>query len=284
MKNTDKTYLRKASAIHKHEEGVPALNAQNLSVHYNGRLALEDVSIQVDAGLTVAVVGPNGAGKSTLFHVLAGVLQPTNGSVQVYGHRPTRFLCTAYVTQSNQVDWTFPVCVADVVMMGRTGALGLFRRPRTQDRLVVEENLARAGISHLANRQINELSSGQKQRMFIARALAQNADLLLFDEPLAGLDVSSQEQVFDILDDLKESGKTVFFATHDLDLARERFDRILLLNRRLIAFGEDREVLSADKLSAAFGGHLQMVDTEDGLAIIGDMGGHHDHEQEGPHG
>lgn len=253
-------------------------------MRYDTRSALENLSLQVEPGLSVAVVGPNGAGKSTLFHVLAGVLTPYSGRVRVHGHRPTKHLCTAYVPQSRQVDWTFPVCVADVVMMGRTGMLGLFRRPAAADRAAVAESLERAGISKLAERPISELSGGQKQRMFIARALAQEADLMLLDEPLAGLDISSQEQVFTILNELRESGVTVLFATHDLNLARERFDRILLLNRKLIAYGIQEEVLSAKNLASAFGGHLQMLDTADGLALIGDMGGHHAHDEEGPHG
>jgi len=269
---------------HQHGGGHPALDLRNLDIRYNGRKAIDNLSLQVDSGLSVAVVGPNGAGKSTLFHVLAGVLPPASGSARVHGHLPTKHLCTAYVPQSRQVDWSFPVCVADVVMMGRTGLLGLLKPPNSHDRKVVEQSLEKAGMSHLAERQISELSGGQKQRMFIARALAQEADLMLLDEPLAGLDLSSQEKVFGILEDLKVSGVTVLFATHDLVLAGEKFDRILLLNKKLIAYGDRIEVLRTENLSATFGGQVQMVDTVDGRAMIGDMGGHHDHDEEGPHG
>ncbi len=168
--------------------------------------------------------------------------------------------------------------------MGRIGLLGLLRRPDSRDRKTVADSLEKAGITHLAERQISELSEGQKQRMFIARALAQEADLMLLDEPLAGLDLNSREKIFNILEELKESGVTVLFATHDLDLASQRFDRILLLNQKLVAYGDKKEVLTAENLSSAFGGQVQMVETVDGLAMIGDMGGHHDHDEEGPHG
>jgi ABC-type Mn2+/Zn2+ transport system ATPase subunit len=267
-----------------HGKGEPAIVASALSVRYEARWAIKNISLQIENGLRVAVVGPNGAGKSTLFHVLSGVLSPTSGEAKIHGHLPTKHLCTSYVPQSREIDWSFPVCVADVVMMGRTGMLGLLRRPGSDDKEIVAASLSRAGITHLADRQISELSGGQKQRMFIARALAQEADLMLLDEPLAGLDLPSQEKVFSILDELKESGVTVLFATHDLGLASEHFDRILLLNHEVVAYGNKDEVFTAKNLSTAFGGHLQSVDTVDGLAIIGDMGGHHAHDEAGPHG
>jgi ABC-type Mn2+/Zn2+ transport system ATPase subunit len=136
----------------------------------------------------------------------------------------------------------------------------------------------------LSGRQIDELSGGQKQRLFIARALAQEADLVLLDEPLSGLDIPSQDQILKILDELKERGVTVLFATHDLELAAEHFDRILLLNRGLVAYGTRQEVLTAKNLAAAYGGHMQVLDTDAGRVAIGDSGGHHGHDAEGRHG
>jgi len=253
-----------------HEPGTPILEVSELTVRYNGRPALEDVSFQLVMGERVAVVGPNGAGKSTLFKVIAGVLQPSEGEVQVYGYGPGGHICIAYVPQRSQVDWSFPVTVADVVMMGRIGKLGLFRRPRARDWEYVYQCLEDVGLKELADRQIGELSGGQQQRMFIARALAQEAELMLMDEPLTGLDLWSQEEIFHILDTLRERGVTVMIATHDLSLAAERFDRVILLNRRLLGFGHPDEIFTPERLMEAYGGHLRLIDTEEGLVILGD--------------
>ncbi|MQC27041.1 MAG: metal ABC transporter ATP-binding protein [Chloroflexi bacterium] len=275
-------------AIQKHKhaeaEGLPAIAIRGLSVRYGQHVALEDLTLEVPSGARVAVVGPNGAGKSTLFHVLAGVLTPDEGNVRVHEHRPTRYLCTAYVSQSRQLDWDFPVSVADVVMMGRTGLLGLLRRPGTADQEAVRDALNQMGIGELAERQVGALSGGQRQRMFVARALAQEAELLLLDEPLAGLDLSSQEQIFDILDVLRAQGVTVLVATHDLNLAVERFDHILLLKRHLLGFGDPEDVLTNENLHLAYGGHVEVIATSEGRKILGDMGGHHAHDEGGPHG
>jgi ABC-type Mn2+/Zn2+ transport system ATPase subunit len=169
-------------------------------------------------------------------------------------------------------------------MMGRAGRLGTWKGPKNQDRKLVQEALQTVDLLTLAERQIGELSGGQKQRLFIARALAQEAEVVLLDEPLAGLDVPSQDQIFKVLDDLRQRNVTVLFATHDLDLAGEYFDKILLLNRKLIAYGNRDQVLNAENLGQAFGGHVQMVDTGAGRMMMGDSGGHHGHEHEGPHG
>ena len=263
-----------------HPDSQYALELKDVSVRYGTRTALDDVSLAVKPGRRVAVVGPNGAGKSTLFNLLAGVLSPDRGRVLIHGHRPERHVCIAYVTQSSQVDWNFPVSVRDVVMMGRVGEIGLLRLPSAADRQLVQSSLDQVEMSHLAARQIGELSGGQKQRMFIARALAQEADLMLLDEPLAGLDLQSQDKIFSLLDTLSEQGVTLLFATHDLNLARERFERILLLNRKLVAYGAPDDVLTSANLSAAYGGHMQVLDTAEGPVAIGDMGGHHEHEHD----
>jgi ABC-type Mn2+/Zn2+ transport system ATPase subunit len=269
---------------HVHPESGQALQLRKLSLRFNGLTVLEDLSLQVEPGLRVAVVGPNGAGKSTLFNVLAGLLPPSSGEVRVHGHLPAQYLCLAYVPQSSLMDWDFPVSVRDVVMMGRVGLIGLLRWPDRRDQQQVERSLERVQLSDLANRQISQISGGQKQRMLIARALAQEADLLLLDEPLAGLDIPSQEQILKILADLKLQGITVLVATHDLELAGDHFDRILLLNRKLIAYGTRSEVLTVENLGLAYGGHMQVVDTKQGPIWIGDIGGHHGHDVEGRHG
>jgi manganese/iron transport system ATP-binding protein len=254
--------IRERNLIPHHAEHVPGaaiVEVSGLTVRYNGRAALEEINFQLNSGQRVAVVGPNGAGKSTLFKVIAGVLPPTSGQVHVFGEGPHGHICIAYVPQRSQVDWDFPVSVSDVVMMGRIGKLGPLRWPRAQDWEHVRNALEVVGLGDLAKRQIGELSGGQQQRMFIARALAQEVELMLMDEPLTGLDLPTQEDIFRILAELNENGVTVLVAMHDLKMASERFDQVLLLNRRMVGFGNPREVFSPDRLVAAYGGHLRLV-------------------------
>ncbi len=240
-----------------HVLDTPLLAVTAVSVAYAtaGKIfALQDITFHAAAGEQIAIVGPNGAGKSTLFKLLAGLLKPDVGQVELFGSEPDKHICIAYVTQSNQIDWSFPVSVADVVMMGRTKQIGLFRRPQKRDRECVAEALQRVGAAHLASNQVGALSGGQRQRVFIARALAQEANLLLFDEPLTGLDAPSQEAIFAILTNLKRDGMTVILATHDLHLAGERFDRVMLLNKKIIAMGTGTAVLTPENLLRAYRG------------------------------
>jgi manganese/iron transport system ATP-binding protein len=267
MVTKDALFFLKPAA---HDTEAPILDVSHVTVHYNGRPALEDVSFQLAAGERVAVVGPNGAGKSTLFKAIAGVLPVTEGKVQVAGHCPDSHICIAYVPQRSQVDWTFPVTVADVVMMGRVGKMGFFRYPKQTDREYVHQCLQVVDLQDLADRQIAELSGGQQQRMFIARALAQEAQLMLMDEPLNGLDVPAQEGIFYILHTLQERQVTTMVAIHDLTLAAEYFDRVMLLNGQLLGFGDPHKVLTPDQLQIAYGGHLRLVDTENGHLILSD--------------
>jgi manganese/iron transport system ATP-binding protein len=240
-----------------HLDGQPILNVHKLSVRYNGRSALEDVTFHLHAGERVAVVGPNGAGKSTLFKVIAGVLQPASGEVNIFGSTPRGHVCIAYIPQRSQVDWNFPVSVADVAMMGRIAKLGPLNWPKKRDWEMVHRALETVNLSDLSKRQIGELSGGQQQRMFIARALAQEAELMLMDEPLTGLDTPSQEGILALLDELKHQDVTVMVATHDLEQASEYFDRIMLLNHRLIGFGPPEQVMQTEKLIQAYGGRLR---------------------------
>ena len=255
---------------HPHEAGAPILRATGLSVRYASGFALEDISFELKVRERLAVVGPNGAGKSTLFKVIAGVLTPTAGQVHIYGHDPEGHICIAYVPQRSQVDWDFPVSVADVVMMGRIGKLRLFRQPKAQDWDIVNHSLEVVGLAHLSKRQISELSGGQQQRMFIARAFAQEAELMLMDEPLTGLDITSQEDIFHILEELRERDVTVLVALHDLKMAAERFDRVMSLNHRLLGLGRPDEVFTPERLVSAYGGHLHLVSTEEGALALGD--------------
>jgi manganese/iron transport system ATP-binding protein len=251
-----------------HQEDQPILDVRHLNVRYNGHIALENITFHLHAGERVAVVGPNGAGKSTLFKVVAGVLQPSSGDVTIFGSQPGRHVCIAYIPQRSQVDWNFPVSVADVVMMGRSAKLGPLNWPRKRDWDFVQRALETVQISDLASRQISQLSGGQQQRMFIARALAQEAELMLMDEPLTGLDTPSQEGLLDLLDTLREQNVTVMVATHDLEQAASHFDRIMLLNHRMVAFGEPRIALQTGNLLKAYGGRLRT--TEDGNIVAVD--------------
>ncbi len=254
----------------RHDAEAPILEVNQVTVKYNGRPALEEITFLLSAGEHIAVVGPNGAGKSTLFKVIAGVLKPTQGVVRIAGHHPGSHICVAYVPQSSQVEWTFPVTVADVVMMGRAGKVGLLRRPGRRDWEYVHHCLETVGLTGLASRQIGALSGGERQRMFIARALAQEAELMLMDEPLTGLDVPAQEEVLRVVDELRTRRVTVMMATHDLNLAASRFDRVVLLNRRLVGIGHPRDVFTAPLLQAAYGEHLRMVQTEAGVLLLSD--------------
>lgn len=271
-----------------HAADMPTLRIDGVSVSFasgsNGvttsrkaDLALQNVSFEVHKGERVAVVGPNGAGKSTLLRLIAGMLKPGKGQVNIYGHGPDDHICIAFVPQRNKIDWSFPATVEDVVMMGRVGRIGLFRWPGRADWEVVKLSLERVQARDLAKRQVWELSGGQQQRVFIARALAQEAEILLMDEPLTGLDVPSQEAIFAILDGLRAKGVTVLVATHDLNMAGERFDQVMLINKRVIAYGQATDVLTASHLLHAYGGYIHKVGDEDAL-LLADTGCGHGEE------
>jgi manganese/iron transport system ATP-binding protein len=262
-----------------HKPDQPILDLHRVSVRYDGRAALENVTFHLHGGERVAVVGPNGAGKSTLLKVVAGVLHPTDGDVTVYGSGPRGHVCIGYVPQRSQVDWRFPVNVADVVMMGRSAKLGLLGWPKKRDWDFARSAIETVGISDLSSRQIGELSGGQQQRMFIARALAQEAELMLMDEPLTGLDTPSQEGLLVLIGELQKRGVTIMVATHDLEQAARYFDRILLLNHKMIAFGSAANVLQPEKLLEAYGGRLKVADGKLNLSAVDDSCC----DEEGPH-
>jgi manganese/iron transport system ATP-binding protein len=252
------------------------LQVSDLTVRYNGTHALDGVSFGVQAGERVAIVGPNGAGKSTLFKVLVGLLHPTRGTLETNGAE------FGYVTQRSAVDWSFPVTVHDVVMMGRIAKMGWLRWQRPSDREVVQRCLGQVGMLNYASRQIRELSGGQQQRVFIARALAQEATILLMDEPFAGVDAPSQEAILEIIERLHGQGVTILVSTHDLNLAVERFDRLALLNRQLIAYGPPQQAVTPETLAAAYGGQA-LWRGEDYAMVLGDIGccgevGDHHHD------
>ena len=239
---------------------APILQVNGLTVKYNGAPALEDVSFSIEAGERMAIVGPNGSGKSTLFKALAGLVRPVAGSVQTNGAK------IGYVPQRSEVDWRFPVTVHDVVMMGRIAQIGWLRWQRSGDREVVRRCLEQVGMTAFAGRQIGELSGGQQQRVFIARALAQNASILLMDEPFSGVDAATQEATLALLDDLQAQHVTALISTHDLNLAASRFEQVLLLNHHVVAYGRVAEVFTPQALGQAFSGQVLML--PNGLALV----------------
>lgn len=221
--------------------------------------------MRLAAGERIAVVGPNGAGKSTLFKVIAGILKPSGGTVQVSGSSSDRHVCIAYIEQHANTNVRFPATVADVVAMGRVARVRYFRYPRRRDRAIVADAMERVAISGLSRRQIGELSGGQRRRMFIARALAQEAEIMLLDEPYAGLDAEASHQLTETLDAVAGS-MAVMVATHDLGVA-EHLGRVMLLNRRLIAAGAPRDVLEAEHLEAAYGNDVRRIDAGNGQPV-----------------
>lgn len=221
----------------------------NISHRYGPVHALENVALELADGVIHGLVGMNGSGKSTLFNVIAGVITPTSGTVTVDGEGTAT---VAYVPQSDAVDWTFPVSVRDVVMLGRYGHMGLLKRPRPADRAAVDEALERTQLADLADRQIGQLSGGQKKRTFVARGLAQDADTILLDEPFAGVDTVSQTTITGLLRSLADDGRCVLLSTHDLASVPEVCDTVTMLQRRVIAHGPPSEVMTTGNLLATF--------------------------------
>jgi ABC-type Mn2+/Zn2+ transport system ATPase subunit len=239
-----------------------ALEIKNLSVAYNGRSALEGITFSVPKGAMLGVVGPNGGGKSTLLKAMLGLVRPQTGTVEILGRwvdRRVRKL-VGYVPQREDVDWNFPVSAFDVAMMGRVPSMRPFCRPTARDRELVWEALKTAGMERLADTPIGGLSGGQQQRVFLARALAQEAQVLLLDEPVSGVDAPSQHEIFDLLHRLQGEGKTVVVTTHDLSCVAERFDLALLLNRRVVSLGKPEEVFSPELLNEAYQSHLMVLE------------------------
>jgi ABC-type Mn2+/Zn2+ transport system ATPase subunit len=242
------------------------LAIDDVTVSYGSRPALDAVTMHVPHGAQVAIVGPNGAGKSTLFKALVGLLPLRDGRVLLHGRAPGgQADPIAYVPQREEIDWSFPVSVSDVVMMGRYGRLGWLRRPQAADREVVARCLDELGIAELAGRAIGELSGGQQQRVFLARALAQEPHVLLLDEPFTGVDVNAKETILDLLERLRERHITVLVSTHDMQTAADRFELVALLKGRLVAYGPPPEVFTPEHISTAFGGQALFLD---GMVVI----------------
>lgn len=232
---------------------------ENVTVAYNGKIALHSASLQLQSGSIHGLVGMNGAGKSTLFKAIMGFVKTATGRVSINGlpiHQAQKLNLVAYVPQSEEVDWNFPVSVYDVVMMGRYGYMNLLRMPRSIDKQSVRESLERVEMWELRDRQIGELSGGQKKRAFFARALAQQGTVLLLDEPFAGVDVKTEKMMIDLLIELRQSGHTILISTHDLASIKTFCDRVVLVNRSILAYGSTAEVFTEENLARAFGGSV----------------------------
>mgnify|MGYP005842027877 CR=1 FL=1 len=254
----------------------PALAVHELSAGYrDAPHAVENVTFAVGHGERVGVVGPNGAGKSTLFKAIAGLIPHHTGYISLCGEDcATSHTLIGYVPQQDAIDWSFPVTVRDVVMMGRVRQIGWLRFPSRRDWETVDALLARVGMLDCRHRQIGQLSGGQRRRVFIARALAQQTDVLLLDEPFSGVDAAAEEEILATLDLLRAEGVTVILATHDMRLAASRFDKLLLLNRRVIAFGAADQVFRPELLEQAYGGRIGIFhEGERTLFIVDDHGG-----------
>ncbi len=247
------------------------LAVRDLSAGYNGERAIEGISFDVYQGERVAIIGPNGAGKSTLFKALVGLL-PHQGAISLAGasceDSHTRI---AYVPQHQAIDWNFPATVWDVVMMGRARQIGYVLPPRKRDRDAVHDALRRVGMWDLRKRQIGELSGGQRRRVFVARALAQQASVLLLDEPFSGVDAAAETDIFQVLDVLRTEGVAVLLATHNLVQAGTHYDKLMMLHRgRMIAYGAPEEVYTPENLGATFGQRIALWQNGGRFVLVAD--------------
>ena len=242
------------------------LEVQQVSVVYsNGHHALRDATFSLSGGTICALVGVNGSGKSTLFKSIMGFLRPSAGQVRINGQPVAAALkqhLVAYVPQAEEVDWQFPVSVWDVVMMGRYGAMNFLRIPRAADKAAVEDRLRRVSMWDFRDRQIGELSGGQKKRVFLARALAQGGRIILLDEPFTGVDVKTEEAIIDLLRELRTAGCIMLVSTHNLGSVPEFCDQVVLLNRTVLASGPTADVFTEQNLTTAFGGVLRQFHFE----------------------
>ncbi|MDQ1239969.1 MAG: manganese/iron transport system ATP-binding protein [Thermodesulfobacteriota bacterium] len=240
-------------------DNTPAVEVEHLTVSYGPKPALLDISLSVEQGLLVGVIGPNGSGKSTLVKSILGFVKPDVGTVKILG-LPSESAkgLVAYVPQRGSVDWDYPITVEQTAMMGRYGHIPWWKDPGRRDHEIVEEALDMVRMADFRHQQIGQLSGGQQQRVFMARALAQGADVLLLDEPFAGVDAATERAILDVLDRIKASGRTLIVVHHDLATAAEYFDRLALIKQRLYAYGSPGQVLHPDLLAEVYEGRLKI--------------------------
>ena len=236
------------------------IELHDVTVSYRKKPVLWNVELNIPEGELIGIIGPNGAGKSTLLKAIMGLLPLSSGWIKVYG-KPIKKQkgIVGYVPQRESVDWDFPVTVKDVVMMGRYGKIGMLRRPKEIDEKVVIDSLEKLGLLKFADRQISQLSAGQQQRVFLARALAQESRIYLMDEPFAGVDTATEMAIITLLRELRKKRKTVIVVNHDLQAAQNYFDSILMINMRVVAFGPTQKVMIPDLLHKTYGGRLNVL-------------------------
>jgi manganese/zinc/iron transport system ATP- binding protein len=245
---------------------IAALTLRDVTVAYADNIALSYISLEIGVGEFVGVVGPNGAGKSTLLNAVLGIAPLAQGNVRVYGQPIQQARArVAYMPQREAVDWSFPVTVADVVLMGRWPRVGWFKRIGHADRFAAAHALAQVGMSAHRHKPIGQLSGGQQQRVFLARALAQESELLLLDEPMTGVDATTQEMILRLLQDMRRNGHTIVMTTHDLGVARAFCSQLLFLNHVVIAYGTPAETFTPEALQQTYGGHILRVKEKDSL-------------------
>jgi ABC-type Mn2+/Zn2+ transport system ATPase subunit len=256
-------------------ETVPAVRVRGAVLSRGGQVALQVDELDIEAGTVTALVGPNGSGKSTLLHAIAGLLEPRPGTVEVLGTTPAEARRrVAYVLQAVAVTDHLPVTVGEVVAMGRYASLGVLGRRRAADRALVDAAIERLELGDLVRRHLGELSGGQRQRALVAQALAHDADLLLLDEPVTGLDLASMQRIRDVVAEERAAGRTVVVATHDLPEAQQA-DRVVLLAGRVVRSGTPAEAITKASLAEAYAGRLLQLDGE---TVLLDDGAHHDHD------
>ncbi|MBE2182466.1 MAG: metal ABC transporter ATP-binding protein [Anaerolineae bacterium] len=253
---------------------APLISVRSVTFSYGTGTALEAVSLNVAPGDRIAIIGPNGAGKSTLLKAIMGLITPDRGAITVVGDRRR----LGYVAQHEEVDWNFPISVLDAVLMGMWREVGWFRRAGRAQNAKALAALDRVGLAELGQRQVGELSGGQRRRVFIARALAQQADVLLLDEPFSGVDIAAEADLLAVLRRLNDEGITLLLSTHDLELAREQFDKVLALRRKVIAFGQPREVFTREHLTQLYGKRIIAYENGAPAEIFVDEHGCEDHE------
>lgn len=242
-------------------EDMYAINIQDLSVSYHGKPALRTINIAILPGSLVGIIGPNGAGKSTFMKALLDLIPKDNGSVRIFGKTfSEQRQLVAYVPQRNNIDWDFPINVLETVLLGTYPSLGIFKRPKKVDKARALACLKKVGMEDFHDRQIGELSGGQQQRVFLARALVQEPEILLLDEPFVGIDILSEENMMNILRNLKAAGKTILVVHHDLSKVDTYFEQLLVLNKKKIGYGDVKEVVRNGVINQAYLGQLSIFE------------------------
>ncbi len=239
---------------------MSAITVKNLTISYHKKPAIKGINLSIEQGNVIGIIGPNGAGKSTLLKGILGLLPFDSGDVKIFGRDISELRKRiSYIPQREQFDWDFPINVEDVVMMGRYAHLPVIGFPKTQDKEIVEQVLQKVGMNKYSDRQIRNLSGGQQQRIFLARALAQQSDIYFLDEPFVGVDAKTEQAIFNLMKELKDEGKTILVVHHDLGKVLEYFDKLIMINQTLVAYGDAKKIFTTDIIHKTYGGRLTIL-------------------------